>query len=477
MSFPLNRLLSAASALAALTLSGCATLDTQNSANLEPVELIATADYVVTMDDNNTIIQDGAIAVRDGKIIAISDRNTIESTYHAQTTLNGEKNILLPGLVNGHTHTAMTLFRGMADDLELMTWLNNYIFPMEGQFVSPEFVSIGTELACYEMIRGGTTTFVDMYFYPEVIAEVTDQCGLRAIIAAPMIDFPSPGFTGWDDSFAAGQTFVRQWQGKHPRITPALAPHAPYTVSKEHLKAVGDIAAKLNAPISIHLAETQAEHGIIQERYQNTPVAHTLAQFDEKTTVIAAHMVHPTDSDIDLLSQSMAGPIHNPTSNLKLGSGFSPVMAMQNKGIAVGLGTDGAASNNDLDMWEEIRLAALIHKGASQNPTAVPARSALAMATRDGAKAVKIEHIGQISEGFSADFVLVDYDDTRLAPVYDVISHLVYAIDSTDVDTTVVAGKVLMENKEVLTIDELALKAKVESIANKIKAALAKSEK
>jgi len=437
--------------------------------------MIVLGEYVVTMNDDQMVIKNGAVAVTDNKIVAVGSRKEIEEKYQSVKVIDGDSKILMPGLVNGHTHTAMTLFRGMADDLELMTWLGNYIFPMEGQFVNPEFIKVGTRLACWEMIRGGTTSFVDMYFYPEVISEEIINCGLRGVIGSPSIDFPSPGFEGWGDSFKHAVNYVENWQGKHERITPAFAPHAPYTVAPAHLKQVSDKARELKAPITIHLAESHTESETIKKQYNSTPVKHVANQgMMDGIQLIAAHMVHPTADEIELIAGKTVGAIHNPTSNLKLASGISPVVQMLKQGALVGLGTDGAASNNDLDLWEEIRLAALLHKAKQNDSTVIPALTALKMATSMGAKAVGLGDItGQLKSGMRADMIQVSIDDLRLLPLYDVISHLVYVVDSNDVTTTIVSGEVLMENKKVLTIDEEILKklvkAKADEMANTLR--------
>lgn len=437
-------------------------------------DLIVYGDYVLTMDPERPEIRDGAVVVDDDRIIAVGTRADIDARYVASRTLPGAGRVVMPGLINGHTHTAMTLFRGMVDDLDLMTWLNQYVFPMEGRFVTPDFVRAGTGLACWEMIRGGTTTFVDMYFYPDEIASVVADCGLRAVVGAPHIDYPSPGFEGWDDSFAAAEDFVRRWQGKHPRITPAFAPHAPYTVVPEHLRATVEKAAELQAPITMHLAEAPAETAFVSEHYQTTPVQHAarLGMFEQP--LIAAHMVQLNAGDIALAARGGIGAIHNPTSNMKLGAGISPVPAMLAAGVNVGLGTDGAASNNDLDLWEEIRMAALLHKVNSGDPTELPAGQALAMATRLGAAAIHMaDSIGQLKPGLQADLIQVAFDQTRHQPLYDVTSHLVYVLDSTDVVSTVVAGAVLMKERQVLSMDEAAVRQAVAARSAEIRAALA----
>ncbi|MEQ9464097.1 MAG: amidohydrolase family protein [Haliea sp.] len=436
-------------------------------------DLIVYGDYLLTMDPGQPELRDAAVVVREGVIVDVGPRDRIDRTWVARDSIAGEGRVLMPGLVNGHTHTAMTLFRGMVDDLDLMTWLNHYVFPMEGRFVTPDFVRTGTELACWEMIRGGTTTFVDMYFYPDEIASVVERCGLRAVIGSPHIDYPSPGFTGWDDSFAAAADFVRRWQGRHPRITPAFAPHAPYTVSAEHLQATVEKATELGAVVTMHLAEAPAETGFIAAEYETSPVRHVAGLGMYRLPLIAAHMVQLDAVDIALTAEAGVGAIHNPTSNMKLGAGISPVPAMLAAGVNVGLGTDGAASNNDLDLWEEVRMAALLHKVASGDPTAMPAGQALAMATRLGAAAIHLgEVIGQLKTGMQADMIQLDVTRTHHLPLYDVISHLVYVLDSQDVQTTIVAGQVLMRDRQVLTLDETALRAAISLASDRIRKAL-----
>ncbi|MCR9260461.1 MAG: amidohydrolase family protein [Pseudomonadaceae bacterium] len=442
----------------------------------EPADLIINGDYVLTMEEGEAPLKNAAVVIRDDRIIDVLPSNEAQTRYNASQVIPGKNRVVMPGLINGHTHTAMTLFRGMVDDLDLMTWLNDYVFPMERQFVTPEFVRIGSELACWEMIRGGTTTFVDMYFYPDEIAGVVDRCGLRAVVGAPHIDFPSPGFEGWDDSFAAAREFVDHWQDRHSRIRPAFAPHAPYSVSAEHLAATVDAAADVDALVSMHLSEGPAEVAQIQSTYGKTPVNHVadLGLFEQK--LIAAHMVVLTEEDIQRVASAGVGTVHNPTSNLKVASGVSPVPDLLAAGVSVALGTDGAASNNDLDLWEEVRLAALLHKGATGDPTAIPAQTALALATRIGARAIHWDdEIGTLAPGMQADLIQIEYGDTNQLPLYDIVSHLVYVLDSEDVTTTVVAGQILMQDKQILTINESALRKSVTDMAGRIRAELSKA--
>lgn len=438
------------------------------------IDLIVSGAYVVTLDESNPVIENGAIAIDDGIIIAVGSHSAITDIYSAQEHIDGKDRILMPGLINGHTHTAMTLFRGMADDYDLMTWLQNYIFPMEGQFVDPEFIKIGAELACWEMIRSGTTTFVDMYFYPDVIADVMEQCGLRAILGAPSIDFPSPGFSGWDDSFAASVDFVTRRQGKSSRITPAFAPHAPYTVSPEHYAQLLAAAKKLDAPITTHVSEDRAEVATIKERYDTTSVQllNKLGLLDHR--MIAAHMVWPDGADKQLLINDNVGAVHNPTSNLKTAAGISPVPEMLAMGIHVGLGTDGAASNNDLNMWDEIKMAALLHKGFGADATAMPAPTVLKMATQGGADAIGLgQEVGSIEVGKRADLIQISLESPHMAPIYDVVSHLVYVVNSRDVVTSIVDGQVLMQDGQVLKLDADKVRQAANAKAAEIKAALA----
>jgi 5-methylthioadenosine/S-adenosylhomocysteine deaminase len=439
----------------------------------EPADLIVHGEYVLTMEEGVAPLKNAAVVIRGERVVEVLPSAEAVLRYDAARVIQGENRVVMPGLINGHTHSAMTLFRGMIDDLDLMSWLNDYVFPMERRFVTPEFVGIGSELACWEMIRGGTTTFVDMYFYPEIIASVVDRCGLRAVVGAPHIDFPSPGFEGWDDSFAAARQFVGEWQGRHGRIRPAFAPHAPYTVSAEHLAATVDAAADNDALVTMHLSEAPAEVAQILSTYGQTPVNHVadLGLFNQK--LIAAHMVVLTDEDIQRVANAGVGTVHNPTSNLKVAAGVSPVTELLAAGVAVALGTDGAASNNDLDLWEEVRLAALLHKGETRDPTAIPARTALALATRIGARAIYWEdEIGTLVPGKQADLIQVEYGEINQLPLYDIVSHLVYVLDSDDVSTTVVAGQILMEDKQILTIDEAKLRKSVADIASEIRAAL-----
>ncbi len=457
-------------------LSSCSGVTTDSSRidERQRVDLIVEADHLVTMDASGTLLKDAAVAVRDGEIIAIDSKAAILGAYRALDSLDGKNRVLLPGLVNGHSHAAMTLLRGVADDLALMDWLNNYIFPAEIEFVDAEFVRIGTELACWEMIRGGTTTFVDMYYFPEIIAEVVDRCGMRAMISHTVIDQQSPDSADAVDSLNNARAFVQRWQGKHPRITPIYGPHSNYTLNGEQLAATREAAMETASPISIHMSESPFELGYSRDTYGKTSIEFydDIGFFAGPT--IAAHVVWPTDGEIPILADRKVGVIHNPTSNMKIASGIAPVTGLLEGGVKVGLGTDGAASNNDLDMWEEMRLAAFLQKVSLMDPEALGAETVLNMATLMGAEAIGLgDKIGSIEVGKRADFIQVSLNDVHFVPTYDVMSHLVYVADEQDVVSTVVDGQVLMRNGEVLSLDTSRVKREAAALAAKIQAALA----
>ncbi len=439
----------------------------------DTIDLIILGDHVVTMDEDGTVIENGAVAVDEGVILAVGTAEEITSAWSAQQTLDGEGRIVMPGLVNGHSHAAMTLLRGVADDLALMDWLQNYIFPAEVQFVDSEFVRIGTEVACWEMIRGGTTTFVDMYYYPDTIAEVVEQCGMRALISATVIDQRSPDAESASDGIDKGVGFIDRWQGRHPRITPIFGPHANYTLNAEQLAATRSAALQLGVPISIHLSESPFEVQYSQDTYGTTSIEmmESIGFFDGPT--IAAHVVWPTPDEMTILADRNVGVIHNPTSNMKIASGVSPVTDMLLRGVKMGLGTDGAASNNDLDMWEEMRLASFLQKVETMNPEVLPAATVLNMATAGGADAIGLgDEIGSLEPGKQADIIQVAFDDVHHVPTYDVVSHLVYVTDEQDVTSVVVSGQVLMLEREMLTIDTARVAAEANTLAAEIQRAL-----
>lgn len=437
------------------------------------VDLIVAGDHIVTMNDEDAVIESGAVAVSDGIIVAVDSAAAIDAQFVAGERLGGDRRVVMPGLINGHSHAAMTLLRGLADDLALMDWLNNYIFPAEVQFVDEEFVRIGTELACWEMIRGGTTTFVDMYYYPDTIAQVVEQCGLRAYISATVIDQRSPDAESAADSLAKGREFVNRWKGVNERITPIYGPHANYTLNADQLEATRAAATADGVPVSIHMSESPFEVQYSKDTYGTTTIKlmESIGFLDGPT--IGAHVVWPTDDEIPILAERQVGVIHNPTSNMKIASGVAPVTKMLAAGVRVGLGTDGAASNNDLDMWEEMRLAALLQKVELMDPQALPATAVLGMATRGGAEAIGLgDRTGRLEPGYRADLIQVDFSDVHHVPTFDVRSHLVYVTDEQDVSSVIVDGKLLMRDREVLTIDTDRVAAEARALAARIQAAL-----
>jgi len=439
----------------------------------QQIDLIIEGDYIVSMGVDGTVYKDAAIAVDNGLIIAIAAASEISSAYQSAKTLQGEDRIVMPGLINGHSHAAMTLLRGVAEDLALLDWLNNYIFPAEVKFVDADFVRIGTELACWEMIRGGTTTFVDMYYYPDITARVVESCGMRALLSATVIDQRSPDAENAADSLARGLEFIDRWKGKNSRITPVFGPHSNYTLNADQLRTVRDAAIDAGVAINIHMSESPYEVQQSKANYGMTSIElfDSIDFFDAPT--IGAHVVWPTDAEISILAERKVGVIHNPTSNMKTAAGIAPVTKMLQAGVRIGLGTDGAASNNDLDMWEEMRLAALLQKVDQMDPEVMPANTVLTMATRGGAEAIGLgDTIGTLAVGKRADIIQVSFDDVHFVPTYDVISHLVYVADEQDVISVVVDGKVLMKDKEILTIDTERVKKEATELAARIKTAL-----
>jgi len=440
----------------------------------DAIDLIIEGDYIVTMDDEGNVVANGAVAINAGLIIALGPAADINAQYTANGHLPGDNRIVLPGLINGHSHAAMTLLRGIADDLALYEWLNNYIFPAEVEFVDAEFVRIGTELACWEMIRGGTTTFVDMYYYPDVVAQVVESCGLRAFVSATVIDQRSPDAENATDSIVKGTRFIANWKGRNSRIMQIFGPHANYTLNAEQLKATRAAANDAGVPISIHMSESPFELEYSKQTFGMTSIElfESIGFLDGPT--IGAHVVWPTEKEIAILAERRIGVIHNPSSNMKLASGISPVTDMLNAGVLVGLGTDGAASNNDLDMWEEMRLAAFLQKIDKMDPEVLSASTVLRMATSGGAEAVGLsDKVGILAVGMRADVIQVSFDDVHFVPTFDVISHLVYVADEQDVASVTVDGRLLMLDGEFLTIDTERVAKEATEIAGRIQAALA----
>jgi 5-methylthioadenosine/S-adenosylhomocysteine deaminase len=424
----------------------------------ERVDLIVSGGTIVTMDEARRIINNGAIAVARGRVVALGERAAIERRYAARETVDASGRIVIPGLINGHTHIPMTLFRGLADDLELQEWLTKYIFPAEAKNVSEAFVRAGTRLGLAEMIRGGTTTYCDMYYFEDAIADETTKAGLRGVLGETVIDFPVADNKTNAEAMAYAEKFIDHWQGSE-LITAAIAPHAPYTVSEEHLKAVRALSDRTGAPIVTHISETKREVDDSLKAMGASPIDYLARIGFLSERVIAAHVVWPSAGELEVLRRLNVGVVHNPQSNMKLASGVAPVPKMLAAGIRVGLGTDGAASNNDLNMWEEMDTVAKLHKVFTGDPKVISAREAFEMATIRGAQALHLEReIGSLETGKRADIVIVERDALNQIPLYNVYSDLVYATKAWDVLTVFVNGRILMRDRKLLTLDETAIK-------------------
>ncbi len=439
----------------------------------ERADVIIRGGWVVTMDGSSRVIENGAVVVRRERIVEVGPWAEVAAKYTAARTIDARGRIVMPGLINTHTHVPMVMFRGIADDLVLMDWLQKYIFPAEAKNVDEQFVRWGTRLGCLEMIRGGITTYVDMYYFEDAIADETARAGMRAVLGETLIDFPAPDNKTWDAGMAYVEKFVNKWKS-HPLITPAIAPHAPYTVSTEHLKQTHEFSVRHKVPLVIHVAEDYAEVKTIQERYNASSVAYLdrIGLLDER--VIAAHVVWPTEDDIKTLASRRVGVGHCPQSNMKLAAGVSPVPQMLRAGVAVGLGTDGAASNNDLSLWEEIDTAAKLHKLISKDPTTLKAQEALEMATIRGARAVHLDKdIGSLEAGKLADLIIIGANGAHQTPLYNVYSHLAYATKASDVETVMINGRVVMDNRRVLTVDEASVRTKAIEYRDRIRKSIA----
>jgi 5-methylthioadenosine/S-adenosylhomocysteine deaminase len=443
----------------------------------QQVDILLTNALILTMDEKLTQYFPGAVAVRGDSILAVGYDDEIKKEYAAQETFDCHGKVLMPGLINAHTHVPMTLLRGLADDLRLDVWLMGYMMPVEREFVSPEFVRLGTLLACAEQIRSGVTTFNDMYYFEEDVAKAAADAGVRAVCGQTVMKFPAPDAASYDDSLQMAREFIERWKN-HPLIVPAVAPHAPYTCTAEILRATTDLAKEFDVPLHTHLAETAFEVENMRNEHGIPVVPYVKKQGLFEAKVIAAHCVHVDSGEIRTLMHARAGIAHNPSSNLKLASGFAPVVKMLETGLNVGIGTDGPASNNDLDMFEEVRLAAFIAKAVTNDPTSLPASWALLMATRLGAQALHIGHLtGSLEAGKRADLILVDVSPVHNSPSFkrsadNAYSQIVYAAKSTDVSDVMVNGKWLMRARQLLTLKEDELVAQAAEIAKKIDAFL-----
>ena len=423
--------------------------------------------YIVTLNKSDEILFDSTICIHNGAIIAIGSYEEC-SDYNADTIIDAQGNLVMPGLINAHTHAGMSIYRGMADDLPLQTWLNDYIFPTEAEFCTRENVAIGTQLAILEMIQSGTTCFADMYYFEDTVAEICNTMGIRAVLAQAIIDFPAPDYNTPQDTLNFLRKTIPLYKD-NSRISIIPGPHSPYTCSPEILQEARTIANTNNTPIHIHVSETHQEYTLCLEKHKKTPIEKLEEQgiFNGKT--IAAHCVYVSEHDRDILAKRQVGVINNAQSNLKLVSGVSPVPNMKEAHITVALGTDSAVSNNSLDMFQEMKTAALIHKLNNANPTVLPAKEIVRMATIESARVLGVDkQVGSLEIGKQADIIIININKPHLVPLYDIFSHIVYAMSGHDVDTVFVDGVCLYQNKQFTFADPLEIMINAQTIANTI---------
>ena len=438
------------------------------------ISLIVTGRFVITQNDARRMLSPGSVAIDGDTIVGVDAPDAIARQFTAADTISAVDDIVLPGLINTHTHAPMVMYRGLADDLALMDWLNQYIFPAEAKTVSPEMVRVGTRLAALEMIESGTTTYADMYYFEEEIAKATRDAGLRGVLGETIIQFPVADAKTPAEGLARAERFIREFKDD-ALIVPSVAPHAMYTNDATTLRASAALGRKYGVPVLIHLAETEDELRISRKDHQMTPAAYLESIGFWGPRTLAAHGVWVDDADIAILKRRGVAVSHNPESNMKLASGTAPVVKYLEEGVTLGLGTDGAASNNDLDMFEAMRQASFLAKHAAHDPTAVPARAALDLATRGGARALGMEQlVGSLEPGRRADLITVSVAAARQTPLYDPVSHLVYTTRGDDVRTTIVNGKVLMRDRRVRTLDRAAVIADANRLAASVREAVRK---
>jgi 5-methylthioadenosine/S-adenosylhomocysteine deaminase len=444
-----------------------------NTGNKEKIDLLVNGGMIVTMDGDRLILEDGAVAVKGDVISAVGFRTDLEKKYTPDQTIDARGKLVLPGFINGHTHVPMTLFRGLHDDVTLDEWLHKYIFPAEAKNVTEEFVRWGTRLAAAEQIRGGITTFADMYYFEDAVAEETKKAGMRGVLGETFIDFPAPDNKDESEMLAYTEKFLKRWQND-PLIHAAPAPHSIYTCSQKTLQDAAALARKYHAPILIHVAEMKKELDDSRAQNGTTPVQYLNKIGILGPDVVAAHCIFVDETDRKLLAEKQVGCVHNPSSNMMLASGVSPVPELRTAGVAVGLGTDGpAGSNNDLDLMEEMDLAAKLQKITKMNPLALGAKAVVEMATIEGAKALHMEkEIGSLEAGKKADIIVISLNEPNAVPMYDVYAQLAYALKGSDVETVVIGGRVVMREHQLLTVKEEEVFAKAREYQKKVAASL-----
>ncbi|HUH66380.1 MAG TPA: amidohydrolase [Syntrophales bacterium] len=433
------------------------------------VDKLISGGRMLLMDERNTVIADGAIAVEKEKIVALGERKDIEKKCISREIIDAQGSLVMPGLINCHNHAPMTFFRGLADDLELMDWLNNYIFPAEAMFVNKEFSYLGALLACAEMIRSGTTTFCDMYIFEDEVARAAKEVGMRCLVGEVLFDFPSPSFKTPEDGLRYSEDLIRKWHGD-PLVNIMVEPHALYTCSETLLLGSKKLAERYGVPLGVHYLESASERKQLTEQLGKRPTdfLRDLGYLNDR--FIAFHCVCLDEEDMRIFADNGCKAVHNPESNMKLASGVAPVPDMMKAGVTVGLGTDGCASNNNLDMFQEMDTAAKLHKAAKLDPTVMDARTVVRMATCEAARVLGMEGIaGSLKVGMNADIIIIDLDRPHLTPLYNEYSHIVYAANGSDVDTVLINGDVVMRQRRLLTIDEDKIMEAVKETAGKIK--------
>jgi 5-methylthioadenosine/S-adenosylhomocysteine deaminase len=436
------------------------------------VDLLISGGTVITMNPEFRVIEDGAVSIQGDTIVAVGRRADLTERSRGAKTIDAAGTIVMPGMINGHAHAAMSLFRGVAEDHSLNDWLQKYIFPAEARNVTPDFVLWGTRLGVLEMLRGGITTYADMYYFEDVVAGVTKEAGMRGVLGETILDFPAPDHKTPAEALAYTQKFIDHWKGD-PLITPAVAPHSIYTLLTENLKAAAALARRNGVPILIHLAEAPFESELSRAKYKASPVRYLESIGVLGPDVVGAHSIWVDSSDIATLVRLGVGSIHNPSSNMKLASGVMPVVDLLAAGQSVGLATDSAASNNNQDLFQEMNIAAKLQKVTRMDPRALPARQVVEMATIGGARALHLDkQIGSLEAGKQADLVLIGTGATHSTPMYSVYSQLVYALNAHDVRTVVIAGKIVMENRVMMTMDKPEILAKAHEYQRKVSASL-----
>jgi 5-methylthioadenosine/S-adenosylhomocysteine deaminase len=461
------RLLALIVFIVSIIVGGCNSKN--KSKSLISADIIIEHAQVLTMDSNHTIFHNASVVIKQGRIVDIGFSDSIALKYIASRIIDGKNKLVMPGLVNTHTHVPMNLFRGYSDDQPLHDWLYKYIFPLEKKYVNAHSVRLGAQLAMIEMLKSGTTMFNDMYYYEDEVAKAAKEIGMRGIVCEGLISFPVPNARDYKEGIAYIEKLIKKWKGDS-LITVGVSVHSPYTCSSQLIKDAWALANKYKIPFNIHLAETKWEVDSIMKTFHCTPVQYLQKLGALSENVIAAHCVHLSDEDIAILAKTKTGVAHNPECNMKICSGVAPVPAMIKKGVKVGLGTDGAASNNNLDMFQAMYTASLLHKLSSNDPTAMNAQQVVDMATINGAKVLGMDKlIGSLEKGKAADIIIIDLKRPEVYPLYNnIYSSIVYSMNSSAVNTVIINGKVVMDNRKILNIDEDKLLDDVQNLADSI---------